>query len=180
MRLSLLLGVFVFVFSISTIVRASTLDMSQGHSSVVLQDVWKQLDAMVSDMRNLAQGQFRIGFGVEVEAAILPKERDIEGLDRSMMVRTSVNYDPALSLGLSANQSFDHGVWLSLGSEWHPDWAAGTSFRMFYRLNHAVGVTPVGVSTTMKLADVQIECAYNKGVALDARDAVHVSVAMPL
>jgi len=183
MRLPILVNIFLFSLTIAAVAVPTSPQISGiGHApqDVFLQDIWNQMEGMVSGLRDVAQGRWVMGSGVAVEGALLPQERDVEGMDRSAMIRTTVQYDPTLLLGVSANQSFEHGVWLRLGSEWTPTWAAGTSFRVFYRLTKNVGETPVGVSTTAQVADFQIECAYNKGVELADRGAVQVSMAMQL
>ena len=180
MRRLLIFFSFLCVFGVLPLQAVLPVSDVSADQEVFLADVWRDMTAMVSDLRNWSQNSWRVGADMAVESVFFPQDPDIDGLDRSAMIRTTLQYDDALSLGVSANQSFSRRVWIRLGSEWQPAGSHGLSLKVFSRLDQHSNATPVGVSAIAQVADIQIECAYNKGVAPEDRNAVHVSMGMVL
>ncbi len=180
MRRLLIVFSFLCVFGVLPLHAVSPVSDISPRQAVFLADVWADMTALVSDLRDWGQNRWRVGADMAVESVFFPQDPDIDGLDRSAMIRTTMQYDDALSLGVSANQSFSRGVWIRLGSEWQPGGSHGLSLKVFSRFDQHSDDAPVGVSATAQVADIQIECAYNKGVAPEDRNAVHVSIGMVL
>jgi hypothetical protein len=177
---SLLICLCLLLLTIQSHATPQFSGIGEKKTEVFLQSTWHEVNILVTNLREWAQGSWHLDTNLVIEGAIFPIENDSEGLSRAAMLRTTVRYDPSLLFGLSANQSFEHGLRLQLGSEWKPMWANGLSFNLFYRLNRSQENSPIGISSTTKLNNIEIECAYNKGIASHDRDAVQLSIGMPL
>ncbi len=177
------LFIAVFLMMLGTIQSHGTPhipEIGEKKPAVFLNDTWDAAETFITNIRKWSQATWNLGSGVVLESAAFPTKNDIDGLSRSAMLRTMMQYDPSLLFDLSANQSFEHGIRLHLGSEWKPTWASGLSFQVFYRLHQTKNSTPIGITSTATLDEFEIECAYNKGIAAQDHDAVQVSMIVHL